>query len=137
MQESSSKEVSWFVNYPSLKMESSERIKRFQENGKPGASSARLYALALEISEDAGLSKGFMGSPLSVPFVGHGLGLELDECPVIGKNSDPVLQDGMVIAFEPKVVLPGEGVVGIENTLLITERGMEKLSRFPDDIVVI
>jgi Xaa-Pro dipeptidase len=43
----------------------------------------------------------------------------------------------MAVALEPKVVFPGEGVVGIENTFLITERGMEKLSRFPDDIVVI
>jgi Xaa-Pro dipeptidase len=107
------------------------------ENGKPGASAARLYALALEISEEAGLSKGFMGFPLPVPFVGHGLGLELDEWPIIGKNSDHILQNGMVVALEPKVIFPGEGVVGIENTFLITERGMEKLSRFPDNIVVI
>ena len=107
------------------------------ENGKPGASGADLYALALEISETAGLSKGFMGFPLPVPFVGHGLGLELDEWPVIGKNSDHTLQNGMVIALEPKVIFPGEGVVGIENTFLVTEKGMEKLSRFPDEIVVI
>jgi Xaa-Pro aminopeptidase len=78
-----------------------------------------------------------MGFPLPVPFVGHGLGLELDEWPIIGKNSDHILQTGMVVALEPKVIFPGEGVVGIENTFLITERGMEKLSRFPDDIVVI
>jgi Xaa-Pro aminopeptidase len=107
------------------------------ENGRPGASAAHLYALALEISEEAGLSRGFMGFPLPVPFVGHGLGLELDEWPIIGKNSDHILQTGMVVALEPKVIFPGEGVVGIENTFLITERGMEKLSRFPDDIVVI
>jgi Xaa-Pro aminopeptidase len=107
------------------------------ENGKPGASAADLYALALEMSDNAGLSKGFMGFPLPVPFVGHGLGLELDEWPVIGKNSDIALQNGMVVALEPKVIFPGEGVVGVENTFLITERGMEKLSRFPDAIVVI
>jgi Xaa-Pro aminopeptidase len=107
------------------------------ENGKPGASAAHLYALALGISKEAGLSRGFMGFPLPVPFVGHGLGLELDEWPIIGKNSDHILQTGMVVALEPKVIFPGEGVVGIENTFLITDRGMEKLSRFPDDIVVI
>jgi Xaa-Pro dipeptidase len=105
--------------------------------GKPGAKPGDLYALALDIAEKAGLSRGFMGYPLSVPFVGHGLGLEVDEWPLIGKNSDPILETGMVIALEPKFVSPGEGVVGVENTFVVTEAGMEKLSRIPDDIVIV
>jgi Xaa-Pro dipeptidase len=105
--------------------------------GKPGARPGDLYALALDIAEKAGLSQGFMGYPAPVPFVGHGLGLELDEWPVIGKNSDHILKSGMVIALEPKFVFPGEGVVGVENTFVVTDAGMEKLNSFPDDIIIV
>lgn len=107
------------------------------KEGKPGARARDLYALALDVVRKAGLSAGFMGHPQPVPFVGHGLGLELDEWPLIGRNSDHVLERGMVIALEPKVIFPGEGVVGVENTFVVTDHGMEKLSRFPDDIVII
>ena len=106
-------------------------------DGKPGVTSGDLYALALKIVEESGLSEGFMGYPQPVPFVGHGLGLELDEWPVIGRNTEFVLDEGMTIALEPKYVFPGEGVVGIENTFVVTDRGMERLNRFPDDIAVI
>jgi Xaa-Pro dipeptidase len=105
--------------------------------GKPGARAKDLYALALEIVKKAGLSRGFMGHPQPVPFVGHGVGLELDEWPLIAKNSEHILEKGMTIALEPKIVIPGEGVVGVENTFVVRDDGMEKLSRFPDDIVIV
>jgi Xaa-Pro aminopeptidase len=104
--------------------------------GVPGSKGEDLYRTALEIVERAGLSKGFMGSPTGVPFVGHGIGLELDEWPVIGKGSQTRLEEGMVIAMEPKVVFPGEGVVGIENTVVVTNTGLEKLTRYPDAVKV-
>jgi Xaa-Pro aminopeptidase len=106
-------------------------------DGKPGTRAGDLYALALEVARKAGLSAGFMGYPQPVPFVGHGLGLELDEWPLIGRNSEHVLAAGMVIALEPKVIFPQEGVVGVENTFVVTDHGMEKLNRYPDDIVMI
>ncbi|MBU2498853.1 MAG: Xaa-Pro peptidase family protein, partial [Proteobacteria bacterium] len=105
--------------------------------GRPGVKAKALYELALGIVDRAGLSKGFMGHPQPVPFVAHGLGLELDEWPILGRNSDHILEAGMVIAMEPKVIFPGEGVVGIENTFVVTEEGMEKLNQFPDEIVII
>ena len=43
----------------------------------------------------------------------------------------------MILALEPKVIFPGEGVVGIENTFLVTEQGLEKLNHFPDEIMVV
>ena len=107
------------------------------KKGKPGARAADLYALALEIVKKAGLSKGFMGYPQPVPFVGHGVGLELDEWPLIARNSEHILEKGMVMALEPKIVFPGEGVVGVENTFVVRDTGMEKLSRFPDEIVIV
>ncbi|MCP4665424.1 MAG: aminopeptidase P family protein, partial [Deltaproteobacteria bacterium] len=56
------------------------------------------------------------------------------EWPVIGRNSDTILEKGMVLALEPKYVFPGKGIVGVENTFVVTEEGMKKLNRFPDGI---
>ncbi len=106
------------------------------DRGRPGTVAENLYKLALKIVEKAGLLEGFMGHPQPVPFVGHGLGLELDEWPVLGRHSGHVLQKGMVVAVEPKVVFPGEGVVGVENTFVVKDHGMEKLNHFPEEIAV-
>ena len=105
------------------------------ERGRTGVRVGDLYDTALEIVKKAGLEKGFMGHPDRVTFVGHGVGLELDEWPVIGQGNDTLLEQGMVIALEPKFVFPGQGVVGIENTLVVTAQGMKSLNRFPHAIV--
>jgi Xaa-Pro dipeptidase len=105
--------------------------------GKPGIPAGDLYELGIRMVEKRGLSRGFMGHPLPVPFIAHGIGLELDEWPVLGSGSREVLQKGMVVALEPKVAFPGEGTVGIENTFVVTEEGMKRLHRFPDRIVVL
>lgn len=105
------------------------------EAGVPGARAGDLYELGLRVARQAGILEGFMGHPQAVPFIGHGVGLELDEWPVIGRGSEHVLEEGMVVAPEPKTVFPGRGVVGVESTFVVTGRGMEKLHRFPDEIV--
>ena len=79
--------------------------------------------------------KGFLRYPDPVPFVSHGVGLEIDEWPVIGHNSDTILEKGMVLAVEPKFIFPGQGIVGVENTFVVTEKGMKKLNTFPDGII--
>ncbi len=104
------------------------------QEGGPGIRAETLYDLALKIVKEAELSSGFMGYPDPVPFVGHGVGLELDELPIIGRGSNTILVEGMVIAVEPKFVFPGQGTVGIENTFVVTKTGMKKLNRFPDAI---
>ena len=104
--------------------------------GVPGAVAGDLFELALEMAKRAGLEDGFMGYPDPVPFVAHGVGLEIDDWPIIGRDSDTILEQGMVFALEPKVVFPGKGVVGIENTFLVTRNGMKKLNRFPDEVCV-
>jgi Xaa-Pro aminopeptidase len=102
---------------------------------KPGVRAEDLYNLALERVNEAGLAGGFMGYPEPVPFVGHGVGLEMDEWPIIGCNQETVLEEGMVIALEPKLVFQGEGTVGIENTFVVKAEGLRKLNKFPDRIV--
>lgn len=85
-----------------------------------------LYDLAVGVAEDAGHLEGFLGYPVPVPFVGHGVGLELDELPVVGKKSPHVLEEGMVIALEPKFIFPEKGLAGIENTFVMTRTGLKK-----------
>ena len=60
-----------------------------------------------------------------VKFLGHGVGLLIDESPVIAKGFDEPLQKGMVIALEPKKGIENLGMVGIENTFIVTAKGGE------------
>ena len=104
---------------------------------RPGTIWEDLYLLALDKAEQAGLSEHFMGMGRDrVRFVGHGVGLELDEMPVFAKGLKQELEPGMVFALEPKFVFP-EGAVGIENTHLVTESGVETLTRADTDIVCV
>jgi len=58
-----------------------------------------------------------------VPFLGHGIGLAVDELPVIAPGFDEPLELGMTVALEPKKGIKGVGMVGTENTYLVTDRG--------------
>ncbi|ACF43268.1 M24 family metallopeptidase [Pelodictyon phaeoclathratiforme] len=103
---------------------------------KPGAICEELFFAAAAMAEKAGLGSCFMGMPgEQAKFVGHGVGLELDELPVLAKGFTMPLQAGQVIAVEPKFVIPGKGVIGIENTFAVTDDGGLRLSDLPDDIV--
>jgi len=96
--------------------------------GVPGARCEDLYALALNMAEQAGLGDCFMGLAQKAKFVGHGTGLVINEQPVLGARSKDLLEAGMCIALEPKFVVPGTGAVGVEDTFLVTPSGMENLT---------
>jgi Xaa-Pro aminopeptidase len=96
-----------------------------------------LDAAARALVRRAGYDQGFMGWPEGVPFVAHGVGLELDEWPIIGPDSPHRLVPGMTFALEPKILLPEMGMGGIENTWLVTETGLSRLTSFPDDPVIV
>ena len=94
------------------------------DNLKPGNICEDLFAGALEKADKAGLARNFMGAPgENAKFVGHGVGLELDEFPAIAQGFKVPLQAGQVIALEPKFVLPGLGVIGIENDFAVGNNG--------------
>ena len=105
------------------------------EIGKPGVSCADLYNNSVKMAEEAGFAANFMGTVQQAKFVGHGVGLEINEPPVLMGRSKDVLEAGMILAYEPKFVFPEVGAVGIENTFLVTETGLEKLTVFEEDIM--
>lgn len=96
---------------------------------KPGILWSDIFGEALKLAAELGYEKEFMGlGPEKVKFVGHGIGLELDEPPYLAPKNDYPLEAGMVVAVEPKVSLPGTGVVGIEDTLVIRPETPEFLT---------
>jgi len=72
-----------------------------------------------------------------IRFIGHGAGLELDEYPFLAKGQQIRLQENMVIALEPKLVFPGKGVVGVENTHVVTQSGLRALTTYPEKIEIL
>jgi Xaa-Pro aminopeptidase len=82
--------------------------------------------------------ENFMGfGSNQVPFLGHGIGLVIDEFPAIARKVDVPLKKNMVFAIEPKKGLKDKGLVGVENTFLVTAQGGEKLTPGSDEITVI
>ncbi|MDQ7790384.1 MAG: Xaa-Pro peptidase family protein, partial [Clostridia bacterium] len=100
----------------------------------PGVVLGRLYDLAGRMAEEAGLGRHFMGYDHQVRFIGHGVGLELNEMPLMAQGVESTLEVGMVFALEPKFVFPGQGLVGIENTVAVTPEGIRRLTNYPDAI---
>ncbi len=101
---------------------------------KPGTNCADIYNVALEMADAARLGHYFMGTKQQAKFVGHGVGIEINELPVLTGRSQEKLQANMVFALEPKFVIPEIGAVGIENTFLVTEKGLEKLTIFEENL---
>ena len=84
-----------------------------------------IYDECLAMATAQGYADSFMGNKgAQVSFIGHGIGIEIDEYPFLARGfNDTPLEPGMVFAFEPKVVFPGEGAVGIENTFYLSDQG--------------
>lgn len=102
---------------------------------KPGVTGEELYQLAVGRIGKAGYADRFMGTTQQAKFIGHGIGLEINEAPVIAPRMRQELEPGMVFALEPKIVLPGVGPVGVENSWVVTAEGVEKLTQAPEEII--
>lgn len=102
-----------------------EILNKTVANLKPGVVPSALYESIIgELDDD--FLEYFMGSgDERVKFLGHGIGLVIDEYPVIAKGFDLPLEENMVMAVEPKRGIPGVGLVGIENTYIVTQDGGE------------
>ncbi|MCW2955159.1 MAG: Xaa-Pro aminopeptidase [Thermoleophilia bacterium] len=103
---------------------------------RPGVAPSTLYQLALDLAADGGHAERFMGvAPDQARFVGHGIGMEVDEYPFLARGFDEPLQAGMVFALEPKLVFPGRAAVGIEDSFVVGEDGVEALPALPRDVI--
>ncbi len=102
---------------------------------RPGVKAADIYNLSRTMAEEAGLAQYFMGHNQQAGFMGHGVGIEINEAPVLAPRSRDILEEGNIIAVEPKFVIPGTGAVGIENTYLITADGCENLTNFEEGVM--
>jgi Xaa-Pro aminopeptidase len=107
------------------------------EKAKPGVATAELYQLALSIAQKNGLSDYFMGYGQQAGFVGHGIGIEINESPVLAPRSKEILTEGHVFALEPKFVIPGTGAVGVENSYVVTRNGIENLTKFDEQVILL
>lgn len=108
--------------------------RRLAELGRPGTEAKALYEEAEKMARESGLHEYFMGHRQKAGFVGHGVGIEINELPVIAPRSRDILQENNVIALEPKFVIPKTGAVGIENTYVVTPDGLKPLTNTPESL---
>ncbi len=113
-----------------------EIIEDTEVFGKEGVNCTDIFARAYKKVRRAGLEAHFMGFGAGqVSFIGHGLGLEINELPVITARHSMVLRQGVVFAYEPKFVFPGKGVIGIEVDFITRKERLERVSKTPIDLV--
>jgi Xaa-Pro dipeptidase len=113
-----------------------EILRATEAELRPGAVPSRLYEQSAGIAAEAGLAEHFMGfGPQRVRFLGHGVGLEIDELPVLAPGFEEPIAEGHVIAVEPKMVFPGRGAVGIENMYAVTADGFETMTTANEELI--
>jgi Xaa-Pro aminopeptidase len=101
---------------------------------RPGVTAASVYDAAHAAAERLGVADTFQGGG---PYIGHAIGLELDEPPVLGPGVDTPLQEGMVLTVEPKLISPAFGAVNIEDDVVVTSDGCEILGDLPRALFVV
>jgi len=113
--------------------------QKLKEIARPGVAWGDIYDVCLSLACDMGYGENFMGTAgAQVSFIGHGLGIEIDEYPFIARGfNDQILEENMTFAFEPKAVFPGLGAVGIENTFWVAVDGLKHLTFSDEELVVL
>ncbi len=110
---------------------------RLKTVARPGAVTGQLYETVWQWAKEAGWAKWFMGcQDPRITFVGHGMGVEVDEFPFLAERQNLELAQGMVFAFEPKIIIPGVGIAGLENTYLVTSEGIESFNEATEELVI-
>lgn len=110
-------------------------IMQMVREAKIGDSCEELYLRSLRMAESAGLKEHYMGYKQQAKFLGHGVGLVVNELPVLCRHSMSCLEKNMVIAAEPKFIVLGVGAVGCENTFVVTEQGLNQLTFGEEKII--
>ncbi len=110
-----------------------------KERVRGGAGWGEIYDACRALAMAQGHADNFMGIPGSqVSFIGHGVGIEIDEYPLLARGFGATpLEVGMAFAFEPKLVFPGEGGVGIENTFYFSDEGLKQLTVSDERLMIL
>ncbi|GAB4347210.1 MAG: Xaa-Pro peptidase family protein [Candidatus Abyssubacteria bacterium] len=95
---------------------------------RPGVPVAEVYRKGVEAASLTKYSRYFMGYEEKGPFVGHGLGLELDEPPILGPHDPTIVQENMTLAVEINTIIPEFGAIKLEDSLIVRHDGIELLS---------
>jgi Xaa-Pro aminopeptidase len=104
---------------------------------RPGVTGEELYLVARGLAEDTGLIYNFMGvGSERGSYIGHSIGLEVDEWPVLGAGYREPLPVGAVITIEPKFMVPGQGAVMVEDDIVVTPSGHEVISALERELFV-
>lgn len=114
-----------------------EILRRLEKEALPGVEAEQLYHIALEIVREHGLEAYFMGHKQQAKFIGHGVGIQLNEQPPVAPRVKTPLKENMTIALEPKFVVPGVGAVGVENTYRVGADGLENLTPLNEDLITL
>ena len=105
---------------------------------KPGIPINRLYEISVDRAKALGYRETFLGPPgYKVSFVGHGIGLDLVEQPIISVKNKTPLQPGMTLCIEPKINFINEFGTGVESAFMITETGSRIISRVPKKVFIL
>lgn len=109
-----------------------------KKEAKPGVRTGDIYERAVAMATELGYADNFMGvGDRRIRFIGHGIGIELDEYPFLARGQRLEFQQNMIVALEPKLIFPGVGVVGIENTHVVTAEGLHQLGKFNEEVNIV
>lgn len=114
-------------------------IQNYAANAlRSGAIPSQIWNESCIMAKNCDMEEGYMGlGQNKVKFLGHGIGLVIDESPVLADRFDSPLMEGMVMAIEPKIGIEGYGMVGLENTFEITEQGGKSITGNAFNIIFI
>jgi Xaa-Pro aminopeptidase len=104
---------------------------------RPGMVVHELYDIAVAKAAALGYGDRFLGpQDHQVSFVGHGIGLELVEPPIVARGKREILEAGMVLALEPKIVFENHFCAGVESVVAVTAKGARLLTRIPQETFI-
>jgi len=104
---------------------------------RPGVKAGELFDLSVSKARELGYEDSYLGPEgYKVNFVGHGIGAELIEWPLIARGRDDVLEPGMTFALEPKIVYKDRFIAGVESVVAVTEDRYELISKVPVEVFV-
>ena len=114
----------FFVEKPDKKIteiygQLNDLLEKTIEKVVPGVTGDEIYNFVLSEVDKYSWKDYFMGYHQKVKFIGHGIGTEVNQLPVIAPGQNLHFENGMTFAVEPKIFLPDFGVIGVENTYVL------------------